>query len=226
MIFESAGKASRVITSAKFRGILFKSLALTIALFIGLWFALEALVSSFLLPVLGPWPWLSTGILWLLGTGMVIGGGFLLAPATALFAGVFLDEIAEEVERHDYPDQPIGSPQPLFASLWTAVTFMIVVIGANLAALALLLIPGVNVVIFFLVNGYLLGREFFEFAALRYRTRTEVTALRRRHATLIFFAGLVIAGVMAVPVLNLTTPVFAAAMMVHLHKALTRAEQV
>ena len=78
--------------------------------------------------------------------------------------------------------------------------------------------PGVNIGAFFLVNGYLLGREFFEFAAMRFRPEAEAKALRSKHAGTVFLAGLVIAAFLAVPLLNLLTPLFAAAMMVHLHK--------
>jgi CysZ protein len=106
-------------------------------------------------------------------------------------------------------------------ALWLSLKFFAVVILANLVALLLLLVPGVNIAAFFLVNGYLLGREFFEFAALRFRSEEDARALRRRHAGTVFMAGLVIAAFLAVPLLNLLTPLFAAAMMVHLHKALS-----
>jgi CysZ protein len=71
------------------------------------------------------------------------------------------------------------------------------------------------------VNGYLLGREFFEFAAMRFRPPEEARAFRKAHGTTVFLAGLLIAGFLAVPILNLLTPIFATVMMVHLHKRLT-----
>ena len=84
----------------------------------------------------------------------------------------------------------------------------------------LLLVPGINLMAFFLVNGYLLGREYFEFAAMRFRSPQEAKALRRQHRGVIFFAGLLIALMLSVPILNFLTPLFAASMMVHIHKAL------
>ena len=102
--------------------------------------------------------------------------------------------------------------------------FLGVVILGNIAALLMLLIPGVNIIAFFVVNGYLLGREFFEFAAMRFRPEMEAKALRSKHATTVFLGGLVIAAFMAIPILNLLTPLFAAAMMVHLHKAVAQSE--
>lgn len=84
--------------------------------------------------------------------------------------------------------------------------------------------PGINIAAFFVVNGYLLGREFFEFAAMRFRDEAEAKALRRRNAGTVFVAGLVIAAFLAVPLLNLLTPLFAAAMMVHLNKLVSARE--
>src|SRR5947209_308367 len=88
----------------------------------------------------------------------------------------------------------------------------------NFLALLLLLVPGINAIAFFAANAYLLGREFFELAALRYRPLEEVRLLRRRYQLRLFIAGLVIAAFLAVPVLNLLTPLFGTAFMVRLHK--------
>jgi CysZ protein len=90
----------------------------------------------------------------------------------------------------------------------------------NLIALILLFAPGVNVVVFLAANGYLLGREYFELAAMRYRSFEEARAMRRRFGLTIFFAGFLIACFVAVPVLNLCTPLFATAFMTRLHKRL------
>ena len=105
-------------------------------------------------------------------------------------------------------------------SLALAVKFFGVVVLGNIIALLLLLVPGINIAAFFIVNGYLLGREFFEFAAMRFRPEAEAKALRRKYAGTVFLGGLLIAAFLAVPLLNLLTPLFAAAMMVHLHKAI------
>ena len=92
---------------------------------------------------------------------------------------------------------------------------------SSVLALALLLVPGVNLVAFFIGNGYLLGREYFEAAARRFTGRAEARALRRENGPTVFVAGLLIALFLAVPLLNLFTPLFAAAFMVHVHKRLS-----
>jgi CysZ protein len=83
-----------------------------------------------------------------------------------------------------------------------------------------LLVPGVNAVIFLLVNAYLLGRGYFELAALRYRALEDVGRLRRAHQLEIFLAGLLIALLAAVPIANLLTPLFGPALMVRVHDRL------
>ena len=110
---------------------------------------------------------------------------------------------------------------PLGRAMIESVQFLGVVILGNIIALFLLFLPGINLIAFFLVNGYLLGREFFEFAAMRFRPPHQAKAFRRKHQGTVFLAGLLIAGFLAIPIVNLLTPLFAAGLMVHLHKALS-----
>ncbi len=221
MVIESARLAASQLLRPQFRAVMLKSVGLTIVLFIAAWIGIEYLFSSFLLPFLGGWPWVATAAVWLLGAGVFIGAGFLLGPVTAVFAGIFLDEAAQYVEETWYGDEGPGRAVPLGQSLWLTVRFTILVLFANLIALLLVLLPGINLAIFFLVNGYLLGREYFMFAAMRFRPEEEAAQLRANYSMPVFAAGMIIAGFMAIPFVNLATPVFAAAMMVHLHKALS-----
>jgi CysZ protein len=221
MIIRCARLAARQLFEREFRSVFWKSLFLTLALLFLAWLGLEALVSTFLAPLLGPWPWFTTAITWVLGAGMFIGAAFLIGPVTAIFAGIFTDDVALQVEKRHYPDEAPGQPMPLLASMGLAARFTVVVVAANLLALLLVLLPGINFAIFFLVNAYLLGREYFQFAAMRFRSHEAAEDLRHAHGGQIFLAGLVIAAFMAVPFLNLLTPLFATAMMVHLHKMLS-----
>ena len=113
------------------------------------------------------------------GLGLVFILGFLIAPASAFVAGFFLDELAEIMERESDPPWPIGRPVPSGPSLWLAARFALVAAVVNLLALTFLLVPGVNAVAFLGANAYLLGREYFELAAMRYRSAEEASALRR-----------------------------------------------
>ena len=116
-------------------------------------------------------------------------------------------------------DRP-GNALPFAQSIGQTIKFTGVVILGNLFALLLLLVPGVNLIAFFVVNGYLLGREFFEFAAMRFLSPADAKAFRKARGGTVFLGGLVIACLLAVPILNLVTPIFATIFMMHLYKRL------
>jgi len=227
MILEAARAAAGHLFSAAFRGVFFKTLGLTLLALAAAWFGLKAVFEwlalpwlEALLPGLPAWAgWFGVVAAFAAGIGLALALALLIAPVTAIIAGLFLDDVAERVERTDYPGDRPGQAVPALRSLVLSLKFFCVVVVGNLLALMLLVVPGVNVGIFFLVNGYLIGREFFEFAAMRFRPEAEAKALRRRNSGTVFLAGLVIAAFMAVPLLNLLSPLFACAMMVHVHKS-------
>lgn len=229
MIIEAARAGIGSLFDTEMRPVVFKTLGLTILALIALWFGLKDVFDwlampwiDAILPGLPSWAgWLGIAAAIIAGIGLALGLALLIAPATAIVASLFLDDVAGIVERSDYPQDPPGRAVPALQAFVLSLKFFAVVILGNIVALLLLLIPGINIAAFFLVNGYLLGREFFEFAAMRFRPEADAKALRRQHAGTVFLAGLVIAGFLAVPFVNLLTPLFAASMMVHLHKLIT-----
>lgn len=230
MIPAAISAAVANLLSPEARSVFLKTVGVTLLVLVAGWFALKELFDWWAMPfveagVSGLPAWaafLEPAAAVFAGIVLAVGLALLMAPATALVAGLFLDDVAEVIERRDYPADPPGRALPLPTSVALSVRFLGVVILGNLLALFLLLVPGVNLVAFLMVNAYLLGREFFEFAAMRFRPEAEARALRRRHRGTVFLAGLAIAGWLAVPLLNLTAPLFAAALMVHLHKRLSR----
>ena len=232
MVLEAARAAMRDLFAPELRSVFLKTLGLTLLALAALWFGLKEAFDwlalpwiDALLPGLPSWAgWLGFMAAILAGIGLALALALLVAPVTAIIAGLFLDDAAEAVERTDYPADPPGRALPLLPALVQSIKFFGVVIVGNIVALLLLLIPGINIAAFFIVNGYLLGREFFEFAAMRHRSELEARTLRRRHSGTIFLAGLVVAAFISVPLLNLTAPLFAAAMMVHLHKMIAASD--
>ncbi len=220
MLISSAQLAISQLFSPGFRSVLWKSLGWTIALLVALWFGLSFAVENWVVSQLTDGSWIETIASWLLSAGIVLATMFLIAPVTAIFAGLFLDEIAQEVERVHYPDDQSGQSLPLNKSIFIGLKFTSLVIIGNLLALVFLLVPGVNLVIFYLLNGFLLGREYFQFASLRYYSENESIALRKSSPFKVFLAGLFIAFTLTIPIINLLSPLFAAAMMVHLVKAM------
>lgn len=230
MILDAARLALVNLFASETRSAFWKMLGLTLLILVGLWFALRETFAYYI------WPWFAaflptmpewTGWLTLIAAiaasiGLALGLALLIAPITALIAGLFLDDVAAVVEKRDYPNDPPGKELPLGQAIAGSIKFLGVVIVFNFIALLLLFIPGVNLIAFFMINGYLLGREFFEFAAMRFRSPEEARAFRAKHASTVLLAGMLIAGFLAIPFVNLLTPLFAAGLMVHLHKALSK----
>ena len=81
-----------------------------------------------------------------------------------------------------------------------------------------LLFAGFGFLIFFVATAWLLGREYFLLAAMRFHSVEEAKALRKRHHGTVVLGGCFIAAFVSIPILNLATPLFGTAFMVHMHK--------
>jgi uncharacterized protein involved in cysteine biosynthesis len=234
-MLDAVALAFTQLLSPQARTLLFKSIGLALLLIIiaaiGLHHALEWLTGAgkgYAENALGPgWhtplEWLSLFLTIATGFGIVAGSVFLMPAVTALVASFFVDDIALEVERSDYPDEPVGKPLPLMRAAIEGVRTAILAVLIYLVALPLMLFAGAGAIIFFLCTAYILGRQYFELAAMRFRPADEAKALRARHAGTVFAAGLFIAGFVSIPIVNLATPLFGMALMVHMHKRLSSA---
>lgn len=213
-MLKAAGQAFQELFSPPFRAVMVKCVAFTLALLAGLIVAAEWSFAHFV-----SWPdWIETSIQWLGGLALVAGSIFLIPPVTSLIAGLYLDDIAAVVERENFPNDPPGRELPTAKSIWLAIRFFFVVLAVNLLALLLLLVPGVNLIAFYVGNGYLLGREYFELAAMRHVSEAEAKRIRKANNVPVLLCGLVIAALASVPILNLLTPLFATSFMVRVWK--------
>jgi CysZ protein len=217
-MIDDALDAFAQIFTPPFRATLWKSLGLTVLLLVLIWFGIDRLAGSL---IRVETPWLATILGLLLGLGLVVGLVFLIGPVTSLVAGFFLDDMADIVERTIDPLGAPGKPAPMGDAALFVLRYAALSVVVNLIALVLLFAPGVNVVAFLGANGFLLGREYFELAAMRFRPPAEARAMRRHYELRVFLAGLIVAGFMAIPILNLCTPLFATALMTRVHKRLS-----
>jgi CysZ protein len=222
MLIQAVFAAAREVFSPALRRILWKSIALTLALLALVWLGLTRLFDWFIQgsSVGANYPILEGFAFFLAGFGIFVALVYLLPAVTAIVAGYFLDDVADVVERKDYPADPPGQPLPFASAILYGLRFAGLSLLVNLAALLLFFIPGINIGVFFVANAYLLGREYFELAAGRFWPQEEVAQMRMEHRGTVIAAGAVLAGLVLVPVLNLVTPIFGATMMVHLHKGL------
>jgi CysZ protein len=231
-MLNNAAQAIIQMFSPPLRAVLWKSIGLAVALVVVVGIVLERLIvylidagSASVETTLGPQAHAPAGMIaWLLsiaaGFGIVAGIVLLMPAVTAIVGSFFADRIADQVEREHYPADAPGQALPLWLALWEGTKTALLAILIYLCAAPLLLFAGFGAVIFFLATAYILGREYFELAAMRFRPPAEAKALRKRNALTVYIGGLFIAAFVSVPIVNLATPLFAMALMVHVHKRL------
>jgi len=228
----AAFKALAQIVSPPFRSVLWKSVGLALLLVVIAGIALHRLLvwlagygEGWADAALGPtFDTPLTLVFWGIsiaaGLGILLGSIFLMPAVTSFVASFFVDEIAEQVERAYYPADPPGRAVPMGRSLLEGAKTAALAVVVYLVAVPFLLFGGLGAVLFFVAAAFLLSREYFELAAMRFRPPAEAKALRKQHAATVFAAGLIIAAFVSIPILNLATPLFGMALMVHLHKQL------
>ncbi|HEY5049030.1 MAG TPA: EI24 domain-containing protein [Rhizomicrobium sp.] len=215
-MFASAGKALQMLFEPALFGLVVKSFALSFLLFAALFVAAEYGAQH--LPLL-QWHWLNM-LLALLAPVLVVVLAYLLgAPVAAIFASLYLNRIATIVETKYYGNDPPARGAPVSATLMTALRLLAWIVVFALALLPVdVALPVVGSLASLLINGWLLGREYFELVARRHLPRPGVDAMRRRHRAGILGAGLVIATLAEIPIVNFAAPLFGAAFMVHVFK--------
>ena len=222
MIVRSVGLALAQLSDPRFRRVLLMGIGLTVALLFAVTVAFVWLVGWFVpdsvtLPWIGEIAWVDDALSWAVVPLMLVLSVFLMVPVASAFTGIFLDEVTDAVEARHYPALGPAPKVPFVTGLRDSAGFLGVIVVANLVALVpYLLLAPLAPVIFVALNGFLLGREYFQLVAMRRLGREGAKAARRRNAGAIWLAGAVMALPLAVPVLNLLVPVIGAAAFTHL----------
>jgi uncharacterized protein involved in cysteine biosynthesis len=213
----------------RFRRVLFIGVGLTFALLVAVTAGFLLLVNWLLgpeasLPLIGPVTWVNdlatvTGFL-----VMLVLSVFLMVPVASAITSLFLDDVAQAVEDRHYPALPPVGHQGIGEAVKDSVAFLGVLIAANLLALVLYVIfAPFALFIFWGLNGFLLGREYYTLAAMRRVGREEAARLRRRHMGTIWMAGVLMAMPLSIPLVNLVIPILGAATFTHIfHKLQAR----
>jgi CysZ protein len=166
--------------------------------------------------------WFDTAIE-VLGSLAALVLSWILFPATTMVVlGFFLDGVVAAVERRHYPELGPARRIGIAAAAGSALRLTFLAVVLNVVILPLYLVPVINLFIYYGLNGYLVGREYFELVALRRMDKEASRAMWRRHRGMLVSAGVVIAFLLSVPLFNLMAPVMAAAFMLHLVEGLRR----
>ena len=147
---------------------------------------------------------------------------WLLFRAVAIaVVGLFADDVVAAVEARHYPAAlATARPVPFARGAAMGLRSALRVVAVNLLMLPLyllLLATGIGTAAaFFLVNGWLLGRDLGDMVAARHLHRAEIAGWRRTTTARRFLLGLAGTGLLLVPIVNLVAPVIGAAMATHL----------
>jgi CysZ protein len=229
-MFEATFAALGQMTSPVFRRVLLKAIGLAAVMLVLITIGLNRLF-TWMATAGTSWAETQTGvvphsfwsaIVWIISIvatlGIVTGAVFLMPAVTAFTGSFFVDELAEEVERTRYPAHPPGKALPLPLAMYEGIKTALLAVLVYLCALPFLFFAGFGLVIMFLATAYLLSREYFLLAAMRFHSVEEAKAMRSARSGTIFVAGLPIALFVSIPIVNLATPLFATALMVHTFK--------
>ncbi len=203
----------------RIRAVLVKTALGTLLIFALLWIAV-----GILLVELGPsLPWLHWTVILLGHLATAVLAWLLFPGLSGLVVSFHLEAVARAVERQHYPELAPPPPQRLGVFVRAGLRFAAASIALNLLAIPIyLFVPGINLLFFYGLNGYLLSREYFELVALRRIAPEEARRMRLAHPSRMLLSGVAIAFLLTVPVVNLVAPVFATALMVHLFQDLAR----
>ncbi len=198
-----------------------KALGITIGILIGTSWLILGLLGWILPDTLDLWvlsvdlnaPWLSwAAVMLLLGASV-----FLMLPVAFVCVGFFLDDIADAVEARHYPHLTPAPRLPMTEAIRDAIAFLLIVVVANTLALGVYVLSApLAPFVFWAVNGYLLGREYFQLVAARRLGRPAATRLRRQNRGQIWAAGVLMAIPLSIPLLNLAVPVIGVAAYTHM----------
>ena len=229
MIFAAFFRALGQLGDRRFRRVVFLGVLLALALLFAVYALFLQLIWWFSpdtidLPVIGPVSGVDTLLGWASVFFMIGLSIFLMVPVASAFTGIFLEDVADAVEDAHYPNLPPATPLSLAEGLRQTVNFLGLVIAVNAVALFLYPFVGPGIpLVFWAVNGFLLGREYFSLVALRRLPATEVKAMRRRNRWTLWAAGTLMAAPLSVPILNLVVPVLGVATFTHIYHKLASA---
>lgn len=222
MIFGDFLKAVMQLADRPFRRVMLLGVLLSLALLVAVYAGFLALIQTLTpevvdIPFVGPVEGLDTLLSWGSALFMIGLSVFLMMPVASAFTGLFLEDVAQAVEDRHYPGLPPVPRIPWGDALVDAANFFALLIAVNALALILYAFAGPFIpVVFWLVNGFLLGREYFTLVAMRRLGRAGAKALRAKHSGKIWLAGTLMAAPLSVPLVNLMIPVLGAATFTHL----------
>lgn len=212
-MFSALTKGIRQLSDSKTRQLVWLSIGVAALTFLILFACIEIALRYTSIFQTG-WIEAIADILGRLASGVLT---WLLFPAAiSAVVGLFLERAVRTVEAQHYPALPPIDERPPLESLLTAVKFLVIMVALNLALFFFIFTGPLYLILYYLVNGYLISREFFELVAIRRIDIGSTSTLRKQFQIPLLIVGTIFAVLMTIPIVNLLTPIIATATMVHL----------
>lgn len=228
MIFGDFAKALSQLGDGRFMRVMLLGMALAAALLTGAYAALLWVIDRFTpgtidIPLVGPVGGLDTLLSWGSILLMAVLSVFLMIPVASAFSGLFLEDVAQAVEDRHYPSLPPAQRQNFGDTFIDTLNFVGLLLALNTGALLLYPFAGpFSPLLFWGMNGYLLGREYFTLVATRRLGREGARAMRKTYSLRIWVAGVLMAAPLSIPLINLAIPVLGVATFTHMFHRLNR----
>jgi len=222
VILRDFARALGQLGDPRFLRVLWLAVLLTLVLLVAVTGVFVGLINwlvsdTFTLPWIGEVGGVDVAASWAFVLAMLVLSVFLMVPVASACAGLFVEGVVDAVEDRHYPGLPPASSLPLGDVVVDSVNFAGLVIAVNLLALlAYFFVGPFAPLLFWSVNGFLLGREYFTLVAQRRLGRNGARALRRKHSGTVWAAGVLMAVPLSVPLVNLLIPVLGVATFTHL----------
>ncbi len=216
-LIDAALKSFRSLTDPGMVGVFIKSIIITVIFLI----SLAASVSYGATLAADQWSDLRYAgyIPWVASFGGIVLAWILFPGILPLIVSFFDEAIIRNIEDHEYPHAAPAIKIPFLQEFFHDLKFALKAILLNILVLPLYFVPMLNIFVFFSLNGYLLGSEFYFTVARRHLPYTEAKRAKRNNSFLIFIGGVLLVFLSTIPIINLFAPFWGIALMTHLYHA-------
>jgi uncharacterized protein involved in cysteine biosynthesis len=168
--------------------------------------------------------WLNHSLHVLGGLGVMVLSLILFPSVFGVVQALFLDGVADRIESQHYPELGPARGAAVWDGMVVALNVLALMVVVNLVMLPVYIVGslffGAGMVLFYAVNGWLCGREYFVQVALRRMPRAETKGWLRANRGTLWLAGIAITLLGTVPLLNLAAPVVGCVFMVHVARTM------
>jgi len=197
-MIEAFLKTIREVFTPFFWLILFLNLIITVAFFYGVYQVISSLIDYYI----ASYEWLDK----ISGVGAMFITYFLFPVIFPLISYLFQDFITSKLNKK-YNDTPPKGRYPISYIIMFAIKFAVISVILNLLLLPLYFIPVIGLLIYFILNSYLLGKEYYQLCAYTLLEKEEIDRFRTHYRNKILLAGMVMSALFLTPIVNIFAPI-------------------